>query len=309
MVEATAAEFKYADLFDEVTARLAADAWKKPVGAIPATVYHYTNPDGLFGLLSSKRVWATDYRFLNDLMESEIGWSRAKDLVRKILPRTEDRVQRQFYEQVLEILKIPRVESNFVYSLSSRRDDLAQWRMYADDGRGFTIGFDTSKIVEIADNSPDFSFGKVSYSSLEFDKKVRSALQKYWRIVSKQKLSGPEFAELIEEAAIYLDAAIGALAVTYKHSSFRSEFEWRINTFVSQGDPQNQVVVRSNGRRLIPYVPLRLCGEGEDCLPITKIGIGPGFRDSGVRYAVEKLCQQAGIEARIYNADTPFRRV
>jgi hypothetical protein len=35
----------------------------------PATLYHYTSVDGLLGILRSKRIWATDIRFLNDRSE------------------------------------------------------------------------------------------------------------------------------------------------------------------------------------------------------------------------------------------------
>ena len=243
------------------------------------------------------------------MQESEIGWSRAKDLVRKLYLQTDDSPERQFYRQVLDVLRMERVESISCSPFRREKERSCAMRAYADDGQGFTVAFDTSKITDIAHKSSDsFGFGKISYSASEFDKKVRAGVQKYWNVVSKHRMTGSDRNLLTEEAAIYLDAAIGSFAVTYKHSS-RSEFEWRINTFVAQGDPKNEVIVRSNGRRLIPYVPLRLCGAEEECLPITRIGIGPGFRDSGVRYAVEKLCQQTGVDAQIYNADTPFRRV
>lgn len=303
------ADFEFADLLMDSADELIELTWKKPFGSIPPTVYHYTNSDGLFGILKSKQIWATDYRFLNDYMEGEIGLRRAKDLVRSEYFKSSNGPERLLYKEVLEVLRIERADNNFLFSLSSRRDDLNQWRAYANEGEGFTIGFDTKKILELANKqNSDFGFGKVSYSSVEFDKKVRAALRKFEKIIQKQR-SNDSLNVLIEEAALFFETVIGTYSVAYKHSSFRSEFEWRVNTFIEIGDPDNEVLIRSNGRRLVPYVEIKLCGEDEDCLPITSIGIGPGFRDSGVRYAVERLCRQSGIKAKIYNADTPFRRV
>ena len=35
----------------------------------PTILFHYTTPTGLLGISSSKKIWATDIRFLNDKKE------------------------------------------------------------------------------------------------------------------------------------------------------------------------------------------------------------------------------------------------
>lgn len=46
---------------------------------IPSTLWHYTSYAALQGIISSKRVWATEYRFLNDREE----FLHAKELAQK----------------------------------------------------------------------------------------------------------------------------------------------------------------------------------------------------------------------------------
>ena len=41
----------------------------------PDLLFHYTNAGGLLGILSTSRIWATNYRFLND--SSEIAYGAA----------------------------------------------------------------------------------------------------------------------------------------------------------------------------------------------------------------------------------------
>jgi len=37
--------------------------------AIPKTLWHYTSFNALVGIVTSKKIWATEYRFLNDREE------------------------------------------------------------------------------------------------------------------------------------------------------------------------------------------------------------------------------------------------
>src|SRR5258705_9462145 len=39
------------------------------------TLYHYTTAAGLYGIVHSKSLWTTDYRFLNDPSEFRYGWN------------------------------------------------------------------------------------------------------------------------------------------------------------------------------------------------------------------------------------------
>lgn len=295
---------------DRLADRLFDKIWKAPASPIPDTVYHYTTADGLVGILTSKRVWATDCRSLNDETESELGVIIARKIARgRVITSKEPRLRR-FYRTLNEYLRTEDPDRNFVFSLSSRADDLSQWRTYARDGRGFTIGFRTEALL--ANSKPslnNYGFSRVNYNARVHDKTIRELIEMFEAKVLSSERSGPALHDFADQAAVSLDWIISSNSVLFKHSSFQSEKEWRINTYFDDEDRDSPVRVRSANDRLVPYMELRLCGEDENCLPISRIGVGPGFRDKGIRFAVEKLCEQTKFEVDIYNADTPYRRL
>jgi hypothetical protein len=53
--------------------------------AKPGLLFHYTDQNGLDGILSSDCIWATHYRFLNDLTERKIGFDIYHRALEKVL--------------------------------------------------------------------------------------------------------------------------------------------------------------------------------------------------------------------------------
>ena len=94
------------------------------------TLYHYTSIDGLNSILSSRKIWLSDCRFLNDRDE----FNKAKDM---FLSR--------FDGSLRDILEAAfhwsgRDTYHCVFSLSKSPEVLSQWRTYADNGRGAALG-------------------------------------------------------------------------------------------------------------------------------------------------------------------------
>lgn len=98
-------------------------------------------------------------------------------------------------------------------------------------------------------------------------------------------------------------------AAMFKHSSFKSEREWRLTSFIDEGDPDQEIKVRTRRGSLVPYLDLDICKSADCVFPVTSVGIGPGFTDPAVSYAVKRLCAQHSQSVEVYVADTPFRRV
>lgn len=289
---------------DKFADDLLSQFWKSHRSGAPAHVYHYTSAEGLHGILASNSIWATDCRFLNDASESQVGIEKAKDLCRGRRFATRDGKLIEFYRELARALRLESPEPNFIFSLSEREDDLTQWRTYANDGLGFTVGFSSVKLLENSqDNNGEFEFSKVYYGSRGQVKIIKDLFDEF---VSWLQDNG----ELENESsAITLDWLISNFSTLFKHSSFRSEKEWRVNTYNLMDEDKQSVRVRARCGRLVPYIPLNLGKLSEDRLPIARIGIGPSFKDATIKYAVEKLCAQTGFEVEIYNADSPYRRL
>lgn len=101
--------------------------------------FHYTSARGLLETLKGQQIWASSSSSLNDLGEVRQGW----DLVRETLEGMPDSSTTETLRSLAEDELSGRHEV-FVLSASTRDDDAAQWRLYADQGRGFAIGLDAA---------------------------------------------------------------------------------------------------------------------------------------------------------------------
>lgn len=110
---------------------------------INAPLYHYTDGRGLKGILESGRIWFTDYRHLNDPSEVLQGMEFARDVARHLRASADPRA-RLFLDCFIDMFRHENIETTlqfYIASFSREHDDLGQWRAYADNGRGFAIGF------------------------------------------------------------------------------------------------------------------------------------------------------------------------
>jgi hypothetical protein len=112
--------------------------------AIPVTLYHYTDDNGLEGILRNQEIWATHYKCLNDTSELMSGEQHVEQVLPTIPDTLSDDLERLFAKVVCErYLDRPRVSivETFVASFSLEADSLPQWRAYGADGHGYAIGF------------------------------------------------------------------------------------------------------------------------------------------------------------------------
>jgi hypothetical protein len=109
---------------------------------------HYTNVDGFFGIISSKKgLMLSDYRFLNDASEYNNGFEITKSLISQIIKKSKN----EYDDNFLNILgKVPScIESTrgekpiYIGSFSTKEDDLYQWIAYGKNAP-IAISFDYS---------------------------------------------------------------------------------------------------------------------------------------------------------------------
>lgn len=294
----------------EVTEKLIYTVTAEGSADAPDVVYHYTTAEGLAGILSSGRVWATDCRFLNDRGENKLGVSEATAILQSGFEAQRSPFARKLIAALPTFYASDDAEQNFIFSTSSRRDDLAQWRMYANDGQGFTVGFDAQKIRQLSRQNAEFAFAKVNYNLRDLQHQIRLAGTLIdQEVASLIELQPGGRDTIIASGIAELGNIVSFYAAMFKHSSFKSEREWRITSFIDDGDPGKEIKVRTRRGSLIPYIDLDICKNTDYAFPVISVGIGPGFTDPAVSYAVKRLCAQHNQAVEVYVADTPFRRV
>jgi len=231
-------------------------------------------------------------------------------MISKRLEETTDTLLTRLYGQIMAH-DFGWAADAYIFSMSEDPDDLSQWRGYARDGQGFTVGFCGHDIFVASepDEAP-FGFVQVEYDEERQLEPFRGSLAELEACLRRGAATpNADLARLTEGAASWFGWIVANLSSKNKHKSFHGEREWRVVSKVYQGTDDPNVRVRASGARLVRYLELPLGIGGDGKLPIKKIGIGPGFPESEERHAVEALCKETKYHVDIYSADTPYRRL
>jgi hypothetical protein len=112
-------------------------------GKLPTELFHYTNLNGLIGILDNSEIWLSNMYFLNDKNEFELG-------LRFVIEQLEAykdgfsvlRSTKYFIdalEKAIDFIKYK--DSPYILSMTTNNDLLSQWRGYTNNGIGVNIGF------------------------------------------------------------------------------------------------------------------------------------------------------------------------
>jgi hypothetical protein len=110
---------------------------------VTSPLYHYTDADGLKGIITAQQVWFTHFEHLNDPTKMKFGIDVAKEALAEVGKREGPRIK-VFCDMVASLFTYENMRSTFeiyVASFSRARDDLNQWEVYSAKGQGFAIGF------------------------------------------------------------------------------------------------------------------------------------------------------------------------
>lgn len=189
-----------------------------------STLYHYTDVNGFFEIISKQKLWLSSTRNLNDHGELSWGMKLVYAAIREfeLLNEAEKKL---LIDQFTAMCGFDR----FICSLSEAPDSLSQWRAYADDGHGFAIGFDS-------DAFPNYPFPDVNAGTAE----SATTLHKVLYVKDEQEVA---VHTTLTELASELDAAdedrkailfsfagskLAGLTVIFKNPAFDEEKEWRL---------------------------------------------------------------------------------
>jgi Protein of unknown function (DUF2971) len=291
---------------------------EQDASTITAPLYHYTDGRGLKGILESGRVWFTDYRHLNDPSELTHGIDMAHDVARLLGTGADGRV-RQFLKHFADLTRHDNFSGTlefFIASFSRARDDLGQWRAYADNGRGFAIGFAPRlfRIVEpIRDRLPEF-VGPVRYKIDEVCARPAAALEQAVAIFLETVNAN---ANLTQDKAIdipFMDKFVREIiaqpliwhCLTSKHLAYEHEQEVRLLLMGMRECLSPHVTTRLRSSELVPYIahpmPLR------EPHHIAEIVVGPAAPPDAER-TVRTLLASLGLDPKIAvgRSDVPYR--
>ncbi|MCH7959790.1 MAG: DUF2971 domain-containing protein [Candidatus Hydrogenedentes bacterium] len=271
----------------------------------PSVLYHYTSLAGLKGILGDKKMHATRINYLNDPMETTFGLRQCIEVLGHFV-KENARPYIDFDKLALETLHNRTPQNAYVVSFSSVPDGLLQWQMYADRGKGVSIGFsfeDLNDVVseylesELDSNQsesilvPDYMPIRIDYGTeLQFGR-----LEEFWntcRAAYEIVKDEPENSRRVHDS-LCVRMLLG-LASSHKQEGFSGEQEWRFVTTISADFP-HYTKFGEKDDLLIPYLEMpvsdRTHGEPP---PIKKIVIGPALNDPYIKDTLILLLKSRG---------------
>ena len=142
-------------------------------------ICHYTDADGLFGILSTKSLRLTNKYFLNDINEPYYWKNVIDDSIKRNRDEWIEKIP-NYDEIVLSFLK---KENDFIFSLSTEIDSIHQWNYYG-NGFGYAIVFDKNELTsKLHSPGVDCSIGIVDYNSEKQKAIIDFLINVYMRLI------------------------------------------------------------------------------------------------------------------------------
>lgn len=279
----------------ELMAREADERRASFVGPPRDTLYHYTDTEGLLGIVRDRCIWATHARYLND--SSEL------DYVEEVLARCASRLVGQFSSGPAQRLAMSLADrsygidflgSIFVSSFSEEPDVLSQWRAYSGDGGGYAIGLDTSAVPRHRDfDWLSSSLVGVLYEAKKQDEVIEPYLSDALTLIHRAAADRPELdLPLILQFRSSFDTFLARLLPALKNPGFREEREWRVVALGYGESFGSPVEFRSTRLGLTPFVELQW--EERIPPPITDLVLGPTFNTEVAKQAAKEFLLSHG---------------
>ncbi len=283
-------------------------------GATGELVYHYTNDDGLQGIVSGGKLWLSNVFKQNDPSELKYGLSVLCRFLEE--QSLEDGAEiRRFVETVRKFTEegLPSAVNSFSCSLSLDGDHLGQWRAYGDNGSGFALGFDARGLVErfAAAARPDRASPdviRIRYREAELAEAQRDlatfALNAARRIVDVGRAPAKTAGRFVHFGTALSIWAI-QLSLFFKHPAYRDEREFRLLELYPLNFPVPDAKLRRRPYALVEYVEFDW--RSADPHPLKRIVVGPANHERGVQFAHDCLKAAGVTDVEIVTSPIPYR--
>jgi len=230
---------------------------KKPYGV--NVLYHYTDLNGLKGIIENQSFLSSNSAYLNDKEEFYYGVKLFKTAISSYQYSNSD--EKSIIEEISKELNNKFESYHFVTCFSLEGDLLSQWRAYANDGKGIAIGFNLKKLIEAFE--PKASGLLIEYDLEAQNQAVKIIVEKTIQFYSNtdrlkilKSFSSENLNTIIaNEANEVFNKYIGQ----FKHNSFKEEREYRFDLSIDNDINKDRELSYRVGRNnlLVPYLYLK----------------------------------------------------
>jgi hypothetical protein len=281
----------------------------------PATVYHYTDDLGLRGILETGTLWLSDIFSLNDPSELRHGFShlvKILDTRAKAGPRESQMFAQDFTTFLNDGLD--KSAHYFALSFSSDGDDLGQWRAYADNGRGYAIGFDGLALESAFTRDGDAPIPNFSTFNVNYDDGALIAIHErmigsMWHMISlprDKRVPREAINPYMKNLSIKLALNALSAALFFKHKGYKNEKEFRFLQIFRTDETPPGVRQRYRSYEVVKHREFDWRRKSAGALK--QIIVGPAAdRHKGKRFAEDCLGAFNCAKVPITESDIPYR--
>ncbi|KVJ38982.1 hypothetical protein AWS33_08085 [Enterobacter cloacae subsp. cloacae] len=199
-----------------------------------STVYHYCSTDAFLNIVKYKKLWLGDIEYMNDFMEMKWFMNVFNEIIASEMCEA---AYKKIHEEIIRNINLTR---RYMCCLSESGDILSQWRSYAQDGTGVSIGFNPEKLkvrhYELLSQNinikESFFLNKVSYISKERVREriieVLSSDQEVNNFFSQNNRGFVKLELDMQHRIVHLMRKILHLAIHIKNPAFSEEKEVRL---------------------------------------------------------------------------------
>jgi hypothetical protein len=298
------------------------------------SLYHYTNAEGLKGIIENNELWATSAYFLNDSAEITYGYGVLKEALDNWIadnPLQDNSLALAFAQDFRksfgeDLLNMDIIKLIYLACFCEHDNLLSQWRTYGQSG-GYSVGFkfSSSMFVEgckAEPNSYSAVWTKVIYDRTDQLNKCRDILDAVLPIFNDDEIA--EAVRFVDSHPTMANSGIRKVLedmlveeiVAFKNVAFRDEREWRIvvrqRESVKQaaddgGKAPTVIHFRVSRGALVPFVKLIPSDDGGK-LPIACLRIGPSIDKTPAVMALSLMLAKNGYgNAFVEGSDIPVR--
>jgi len=289
--------------------------WTQLHAKRPRILYHYTDAQGLLGMLKTHRLWATNRRFLNDPTETEYAASLIRSLVNG--PHTEKHFASSIANKKLRQIVFEKVrqgaeqilswyvdyDEHYLACFCENGDLLSQWRGYGSVGGGYAAGFvaqDLGLIQYQNEQRPEPVLRKVLYDP----RQQENLIWKWVKFISDWETFCCETPESQKAPIDHMGFGwtgfnwfLSQSLRSFKHPAYEEEQEWRV---IQVGTAPNgtravEPNFRAGRRGVVEYVELDLPASKER-LPLEVICYGPMLDPKVTDHSLSLLCRSKGYD-------------
>lgn len=259
---------------------------------VPLILYHYCSQESFLSIAETSSFRCSALSLSNDSMEGKWAHKVFSDIC------DGHKLDASHKERVLNVISgLNNIYEALGFCLSEDGDMLSQWRGYALNGTGFSIGLSKENLEDLATSlrekkSHAFNLEKVNYDINKQRIELAPAYEKIKAKIEEGAFRTPSLLTMAttEKGKLEESEKLKKLLSTmnfeilteffpklfsHKNPAFKEELEWRITSPFIKSLSDNNIKYRSAGDRLIPFITFHFRPENEI---IKEVVLGPKNR-------------------------------